>query len=60
MLLWNYHDEFFKLWILPENYNWVGTTHDSLEILYNVLKTIDLVELGLDSLAKTDYTVYYP
>ena len=36
------------------------TTSDSLYIVYNILKKIDLQELGVDSLVKTDYTVYYP
>lgn len=48
------------LFILPESYTLAHTTIDSLEIAYNILKTINLVELGPDSLLKTNYTVYYP
>lgn len=50
----------FTLCVLPETYTYVETTMDSLEISYNILKTINLVELGQDSLLKTNYTVYYP
>ena len=50
----------FTFCILPETYTYVHTTMDSLEISYNILKTINLMEMGPDSLLKTDYTVYYP
>lgn len=48
------------LCVLPETYTYVHTTIDSLEISYNILKTINLVELGPDSLLRTNYMVYYP
>lgn len=47
-------------YILPEGYPSIKTTRDSLFIVYDILKTIDLDELGVDSLLKTDYTVYFP
>ena len=47
-------------YILPEGYPSIKTTRDSLFIVYDILKTIDLDELGVDSLVRTDYTVYYP
>ena len=47
-------------YILPEGYPSIKTTRDSLYIVYDILKTIDLDELGVDSLVRTDYTVYYP
>ena len=47
-------------YVLPDNFPCIKTTRDSLYIVYDVLKTIDLQELGVDSLVKTDYTVYYP
>ena len=50
----------YTLCVLPETYTYVHTTMDSLEISYNILKTINLMEMGPDSLLKTDYTVYYP
>lgn len=50
----------YTLCVLPETYSYVHTTLDSLEIAYDVLKKIDLMELGPDSLLKTNYTVYYP
>ncbi|MBP5643777.1 MAG: hypothetical protein J6X10_06070 [Bacteroidales bacterium] len=50
----------YTLYVLPETYSQIHTSYDSLYIVYNVLKTIDLMELGPDSLEKTDYTVYYP
>jgi hypothetical protein len=50
----------YTLCVLPETYSYVHTTLDSLEIAYDVLKKIDLMELGPDSLLKTNYTVCYP
>ena len=47
-------------YVLPEGYPSIETTRDSLYVVYDILKTIDLQELGVDSLLKTDYTVYYP
>lgn len=47
-------------YILPEGYPSIKTTRDSLFIVYDILKTIDLDELGVDSLVRADYTVYYP
>lgn len=49
-----------EYYVLPEGYPSIKTTRDSLYIVYDILKTIDLDELGVDSLLKTDYTVYYP
>ena len=60
LLLENQPATNYTLCVLPENFSYIHTTLDSLEISYNILKTIDLVELGPDSLLKTDYTVYYP
>lgn len=50
----------YTLYVLPETYSEIHTSYDSLYIVYNVLKIIDLMELGPDNLEKTDYTVYYP
>ncbi len=51
----------YTLYILPADYTFIKTTtYDSLFIVYDVLKTIDLMELGPDSLLRTNYTVYYP
>lgn len=50
----------FTYWVLPETYTYVHTSEDSLDIVYNILKKIDLLELGSDSLLKTNYTIYYP
>ena len=51
----------YTLYVLPADYTFVETTtYDSLYIVYDVLKTIDLMELGPDSLLRTNYTVYYP
>ena len=36
------------------------TTIDSLEYYWDILKIIDLAEMGVDSLKKTNFTVYYP
>ncbi len=52
--------EAYTFFVLPEGYTFVETTLDSLEIAYNILKKINLNELGPDSLLKTNYTVYYP
>ena len=50
----------YTLWVLPETFPLVETTFDSLEFSYDILKTIDLMQIGVDSLLKTDFTVYYP
>lgn len=49
-----------EYYVLPDSFPCIETTRDSLYIVYDILKTIDLDELGVDSLVKTDYTVYYP
>ena len=49
-----------SFYVLPESSPNIYTAQDSLYIVYDILKTIDLQELGVDSLVKTDYTVYYP
>lgn len=55
-----YYNSPMVYYVLPDNFPCIETTRDSLYIVYDVLKTIDLQELGIDSLLKTDYTVYYP
>ncbi|KWW25294.1 MAG: hypothetical protein Q4F82_04605 [bacterium] len=50
----------FPLYVLPDSFPCITTTWDSLYIAYDILKTIDLQDLGVDSLVKTDFTVYYP
>ena len=55
-----YYNSPMVFYVLPDNFPCIETTRDSLYIVYDVLKTIDLQELGIDSLLKTDYTVYYP
>ena len=55
-----YYNSPMVYYVLPDDFPSIKTTRDSLYIVYNVLKTIDLQELGVDSLVKTDYTVYYP
>ena len=54
------YDTPMAYYVLPEGYPSIKTTRDSLYVVYDILKTIDLQELGVDSLLKTDYTVYYP
>lgn len=54
------YDTPMAYYVLPEGYPSIETTRDSLYVVYDILKTIDLQELGVDSLLKTDYTVYYP
>lgn len=49
-----------SFYILPTPPSGIITTSDSLYIVYDILKTIDLQELGVDSLVKTDYTFFYP
>lgn len=50
-----------SIFILSNTYQFIETsTYDSLFIVYDVLKYIDLAKLGPDSLYLTDYTVYYP
>lgn len=50
-----------SVFVLSNTYEYIQTpTYDSLFIKYDVLKHIDLAELGIDSLFKTDFTVYYP
>lgn len=56
----DYHNDPLLYYVLPEGYPSIKTSPDSLYIVYDILKTIDLQELGVDSLLKTDYTVYYP
>lgn len=52
---------FSSVYVLSNTYNYIKTsTYDSLFIVYDVLKYIDLAELGPDSLSLTDFTVYYP
>ena len=55
-----YYNSPMVYYVLPDDFPCIKTTRDSLYIVYDVLKTIDLQELGVDSLVKTDYTVYYP
>lgn len=50
----------YTLFILPETFSSIHTTYDSLYLVYDILKTINLKELGLSYLEETDYTVYYP
>jgi hypothetical protein len=50
----------YTLFILPETFSSIHTTFDSLYLVYDILKTIDLKGLGLSYLEGTDYTVYYP
>ena len=47
-------------YILQDSIPFIQTTWDSLYIVYDILKTIDFQELGMDSLIQTDYTVFYP
>ena len=43
------------------NPKFIETTDiDSIGILYNVVKTFDLQNADVDSLVKTNFTVYYP
>ena len=43
------------------NPKFIETTDiDSIGILYNVVKTFDLQKADVDSLVKTNFTVYYP
>lgn len=49
-----------SFYVLSESSSNIYTTQDSLYFVYNILKTIDLQALGVDSLVKTDYTVFYP
>lgn len=55
-----YYNTPMSFYVLPESSSNIYTAQDSLYIVYNILKTIDLQALGVDSLMKTDYTVYYP
>ena len=55
-----YRNAPMEYYVLPEGYPCIITTRDSLNIVYDILKIIDLDELGVDSLVRTDYTVYYP
>lgn len=50
----------FTVYVLPPPTPDILTTMDSLEIVYDILKIIDLAEMGVDSLKKTSFTVYYP
>ena len=50
----------YTLFILPETFSSIHTTYDSLYLVYDILKTINLKELGLSYLEETDFTVYYP
>ena len=50
----------YVIYVVPGFTPNIITTPDSLEIKYNILKKIDLEEIGVDSLLKTDFTVYYP
>lgn len=50
----------FTVYVLPPPTLDILTTMDSLEIVYDILKIIDLAEMGVDSLKKTSFTVYYP
>ena len=53
--------DLFTLCVLPEEYTLIETSsYDSLFIVYDVLKIINLQELGIDYLEKTDFKVYYP
>lgn len=54
------YDAPMSFYVLPTPPSGIITTSDSLYIVYDILKIIDLQELGIDSLVKTDYTVYYP
>ncbi len=52
----------YEIYIVPKatlnETTW--TTIDSLEYYWDILKIIDLAEMGVDSLRKTNFTVYYP
>ena len=50
----------FTVYALPQSTPNILTTMDSLEMVYDILKIIDLAEMGVDSLKKTNFTVYYP
>lgn len=51
----------FVYYVLPDSFPCITTTLDSLYIVYDILKTFDINgDISLDSLEKTDYTVYYP
>lgn len=54
------YDTPMLFYVLPESFPCIETTWDSLYTVYDILKTINLQELGVDSLIKTDYTVYFP
>ncbi len=50
----------YSLYVVPKATPDILTTMDSLEMVYDILKIIDLAEMGVDSLRKTNFTVYYP
>lgn len=54
------NDNNFSFFILDTSTPCISTTKDSLDIVYNILKKINLAEIGVDSLVKTGFTVYYP
>ena len=60
LLLGNEPATNFTVYVLPPQTPDIMTTMDSLEIVYDILKIIDLAEMGVDSLKKTSFTVYYP
>jgi len=51
----------FTFYVIPNNSVLIETASvDSIEIVYDILKKINLAEIGVDSLIKTDFTIYYP
>jgi len=54
------NDDNYSFFILDTSTPCLSTTKDSLDIVYDILKKINLAEVGVDSLIKTDFTIYYP
>lgn len=54
------NDDNYSFFILDKSTPCLSTTKDSLDIVYDILKKINLAEIGVDSLIKTDFTIYYP